>query len=502
MELQSLLGWTLYGGIGLGVAVGLVLLLLILLPRPMRRRAHGPILLLLLHLALLCLWIPVPPDAPLHGWIGGAALFVLLTCIGRSLVVLLTETRLSPFRTPLPKIFLDITQGLVLLLALLLTLSAAGLEPGQLFTGSALITAVIGLSLRDTLGNLFAGLAIQAQKPFEVGDWIQFDSQDGHIGQVIEINWRATKVLTGDKVEIVVPNTSLSMAPIVNYSRPNPQTRRVVYVHAPAHIAPPRIHKIILAALDKAWGVVKDPPPSVRTRNFDDRGVEYSVRFSTDEFANRGKVESAVRDRIWYALRRQGIAMPVLRQSVLNRQYSRRAALRKRRRRAAQQEDILRCVDFLERLPDAARRKLAALAEPRLYDENEVILRQGEPGDELFILVRGEVVISTQGGAEPSLELTRMGPPTFFGEMSLLTGEPRSANVRATKECAVLVVSKDAFARVLTENPELAEVVSETIAQRQADRATKLSLLPSAAAPQATEQKGRLLQRIREFFAV
>jgi small-conductance mechanosensitive channel len=498
--LEVLLGWTLYGGIGLGLAVVLVLLLLFLLPRPSKRRARGPVLLLLAHLLLLGLLAPLPSKLPLHGWVAGTALFLLLTCIGLSLVVLLTETPLRLVRTP-PRIFLDITHGLVYLLALLITLSAAGLELGWLFTGSAVITAVIGLSLRDTLGNLFAGLAIQAQRPFEIGDWIQFDSQDSHIGQVMEINWRATKVVTGDKVEIIVPNGLLSVAPIINYSRPDMQIRRVVYFHAPYHVAPPRVHKIVVAALEKARGVLKDPPPSVRTRNFDDYGVEYSVRFSTDEFAGRGKVESAVRDRIWYALRRQGIAMPVPHQAVFSRQFSRRAAIRKRKRRVARHKEILRCVDFLERLPEPARLKLAARAESRVYDENEVILRQGEPGDELFILVRGEVVVSAQGSAQPSLELTRMGPPCFFGEMSLLTGEPRSASVRATKESTVLVVGKDAFARVLTENPELADLVSETIAQRQANRASKLSQLPSLVTPPG-EQKVRLLQRIKEFFAI
>src|SRR5262249_32123194 len=180
----------------------LVVLLLFLLPAPSRRRARGPVLLLLLHLLLLGLLALIPVGVPLHGWVAGTALFVLLTCIGLSLVVLLTEAPLSPIRRTPPKIFLDITHGLVYLLALLITLSASGLEPTSLFAGSAAITAVIGLSLRDTFGNLFAGLAIQAQRPFEIGDWIQFDAQDGHIGQVVEINWRATKVVTGDKAEI------------------------------------------------------------------------------------------------------------------------------------------------------------------------------------------------------------------------------------------------------------------------------------------------------------
>src|SRR5262249_59228050 len=131
----------------------------------------------------------------------------------------------------LPRISLDIVHVLIFVAVLLATLSAAGAEPGSLLTGSAVLTAVIGLSLRDTLGNLFAGVAIQAQRPFEVGDWIQFDDKPAHIGEVVEINWRVTKVITLDAVEIVVPNAPLGQANIVNYSRPRRWARRGISVH-------------------------------------------------------------------------------------------------------------------------------------------------------------------------------------------------------------------------------------------------------------------------------
>ena len=96
----------------------------------------------------------------------------------------------------LPKIFRDILQTLIFAGVALAALHQAGVEPGSLLTTSALLTAVVGLSLQDTLGNLFAGLSIQAQRPFEIGDWIQFDSEAKHAGRVIEINWRATTVMT------------------------------------------------------------------------------------------------------------------------------------------------------------------------------------------------------------------------------------------------------------------------------------------------------------------
>src|SRR5262249_19403357 len=151
----------------------------------------------------------------------------------------------------------------------------------------------------------------------------------------------------------------------------------------------------------------------------------YSVKFSTLDFAKRGRVEGNVRDRIWYALHRHGIALPIPKRSVVTRRTSRRQALHRQEERVARQERSLRCVDFFRCLNEEACHKLAALAETRLYAEDEVILKQGDPGDDLFILERGEVLISAEENGKPSMELTRMGPPAFFGEMSLLTGEPR-----------------------------------------------------------------------------
>src|SRR5690606_39397019 len=111
-------------------------------------------------------------------------------------------------------------------------------EPASLLATSALLTAVIGLSLQETLGNLFAGLAIQAERPFEVNDWIQFDEHRHRVGRVVEINWRATKVETSDRVILTVPNGVLARAPIMNFSRPTALVRRSVYVDAPFD-APP-----------------------------------------------------------------------------------------------------------------------------------------------------------------------------------------------------------------------------------------------------------------------
>jgi small-conductance mechanosensitive channel/CRP-like cAMP-binding protein len=500
---SDLLGWTLYGGMGTLVGVALVLLLLIFVPGPARKKIRWIVLSLVLHLILLALRLPFPEDSSIRATLKLIALFLLYTSLGLSLLLLLTSSRLSQvFIRPLPKIFLDIAHGVVYIVAFLMALGSAGVRPAELFAGSALLTAVIGLSLRDTLGNLFAGLAIQAQRPFELGDWIQFNQDTNQIGQVAEINWRATTVVTPDRVEIVVPNSLLAQAPIINYSQPEAPTRRVVYVNAPYSAAPERVKEIILAALVDAPGVLTSPAPTAMTSGFDDRGVQFCVRFFIGDFSTRGKMESVVRDRIWYGLARHGIDIPVPPRSVRVQKEGKGALARKRQRRLARHERALECVDFFDRLPDGSRRQLAGHARIRRYAAQEAIIRQGEKGDKLFILLRGAVVVTVASPGEQPVEVARLQPGSFFGEMAALTGEPRRATVRAARECRVLVIGKSALARVFASAPELAEHVSQTLARRQAELNTRMSM-HAPPPPHVVEEHGRhLLRLIKEFFSM
>ncbi len=292
---------------GAAVLALLILIQAVLIPK---RRPIGPFVLFVVYVGFLALK-PVAAGLPdIQEFLGLAALCALLLALVRCAFVIIFQGLFRALHRDLPKIALDVIQALMYLVALVVVLAAAGAEPMSLVTESAVATVVLGLALRDTLGNLFAGIALQAQKPFEIGDWIQFDDQQAHIGRVIQINWRATTVITLDEVEVIVPNGALGVGRITNFTKPRTLSRRSVYVNAPYDAPPRHVHEIILAAIVDVWGVLKDPPPSVVTNKFDERGVEYWVRFFTAEFGSRDRVDGGVRDCVWYALQQAGIAIP------------------------------------------------------------------------------------------------------------------------------------------------------------------------------------------------
>jgi small-conductance mechanosensitive channel/CRP-like cAMP-binding protein len=475
--------------------------MVLLVPRAERWKAKGPLVALLAALVLMALDAAIPERVvgrTLHRF---TAQFLLLASIGRSGFVVLVDVLWSQRRArPLPKILRDVMQGLVFALVGLLVLRAAGVEPGSLLTTSALLTAVLGLSLQDTLGNLFAGLAIQAQQPFGVGDWIQFDDDADHIGKVHEINWRATRILTLTQVEITIPNALAAKAPLVNYSRPNHVVRQDVRVVAPASVSPDKARHWMLQALRHTPYVLPAPEPHVVTVDYDERGIIYEVRFFITAFDLREMIKGDVRERIWYALHREGYEIPVPGRRV---EVVRRAPqpAKESTDSADYRYRLLSRLDLFQGLTQEQIKTLAQHCRHQAYGHEELIVRQGDRTSEMFIVERGQVRIEAdlQGSDQPHI-ISTLDRGDFFGEMSLLTGEARVANVVATEETEVLVLTRETFAPIIESNPTLADRISRVLAERRKRLHEAAGTSASPVAP--TTEQAELLKRIRRFFSL
>jgi len=479
----------------------LILAARLLLPRAELGKSRTPALLLLAHVICVATFVATREWPPVSNLARTLALLTLLLALGRIGFVVIVDAVLSRrYGHRVPKIFRDILEGLVYGGVVLVVLRQAGAQLDALLTTSALLTAVIGLSLQDTLGNLFAGLSIQAQNPFEVGDWIQYQGDQATLGRVIEINWRATKVMTLDAVEVIIPNGQLARVPIYNFTRPTPVSRRSIAVVLPFTESPHRVHRVLLEAVRHVGGVLPEPPPVVLTSTFEERGIKYWVHYFTADFGAREQTDARVRDRIWFALHRENIpiASPVGTVHLETDDDARRN--RTQAEALARRIEALRCVGFLRVLSEEQLQALGRSAAERLYSDGEVIIRQGDAGDEFFIVLRGEVGVVV--GREAT-EVARLHAGAFFGEMSVLTGEPRRASVRAYSDTQVLVVGKDALKRLLEQSPELADDLSDALTSRgeQLDSATSRGQTP-VVEPHRVAERRELLARIKEFFSL
>lgn len=515
-DVSSLAGWTAHtlqafravGWFGIALALSLILLLRLTLAKENRDLIKAPFFLLVAHVLFRVAVSAVGKDSVAYEPAYFLELLTLLLSIGRSGFVLAFDVFLGRrLGRPLPAIIRDILQGLVYAAVGIVTLRAVGVDTGSLLTTSALLTAVIGLSLQDTLGNVFAGLAIQVQHPFEVGDWIQFTDGTELVGRVVEINWRATRVLTLDGVEVTIPNGMLAKAPIRNFTKPTPLVRRSLFVQGPYEVPPARAQEAILEALRGVDGIVDQPAPSVLLRSFDDSGITYWVRYHTREFQRAEAIDGDARARIWYAFSRAQISIPfpirTLRMGSSEDEEQRRVQAEDERDRV----EALESVAIFQALSPALLEQLARSSQSRLYARGEEIIAQGTEGDELFVIKHGQVTVSfvpphgkALDGAET--ELARLGPGDFFGEMSLMTGEARAASVRALEEVGLLVVDKAAFAPILDANPELAEKISALLADRHDRLVSYAENRTPSQRPDLEVRRGQLLEKIRDFFSL
>lgn len=482
----------------LGLSVALLVLLRLTLPPPSRHRLRIPVAYVVINLVLITI----------HAWAGpattggraaglAAAFFAVLALV--HLVFALLFEGLPPLRGRVARIVQDLLLAFAYFVCVMGLFGASGVALSSILTTSALLTAVVGFALQDTLGNVVGGLAIQLKRPFKVGDWVSLDGKPENYGRVIEINWRATRLVTNDQVMVVVPNSNIAKSTVVNFSEPSPVVRRTIRVSISYDVPPSRVEEIALRAMRSSPGVLEDPPPECPLAAFGDSGIDYNCRFYIDDFRRRDALVGGVAARLYYDFRREGMEIPYPIRTV--HMYERgveeqQAEQERRRDRLAER---FAAIDFLAPLGPEVLRALAARVRTEAYGKGEKIVREGEPGADLYLVERGEVAVMVESGGKPR-ELARLGPGAFFGEMSLTTGAPRTATVVALGDVEAVRLDKETFREVLTRDPRVVEVIGRVLVERQA----ALEADAAAAAqqtPTAIENRSRaLVKAIRGFF--
>jgi small-conductance mechanosensitive channel/CRP-like cAMP-binding protein len=371
----------------------------------------------------------------------------------------------------------------------LFALTATLILQDRIFATTAVGAVVIGLALQDTLGNLFAGLAVQIEKPFRVGQWVNIAGKDG---LVTEVTWRATKIRTKPGNFVIVPNSALARDTITNYSEPTDETRIEVEVGASYDTPPNDVKAVIMAAIKDDPLILKTHLPEVLLVDFAASSITYRIRVWTREFALDEIIRDRIRSAVYYAFRRAGIVIPYPIQVDMFKEDLLPSAPD-----LALAQSTLRGVSIFSALSDEQWTDLANTTTLRLYAAREVIVREGEAGSSMFVVARGEVSVSLQ---QTGAEVARLGPGEFFGEMSLLTGDRRSATVTAVSDAELLEITADAFRRFVLENPAAVEHVSAAVAVRAARleeyRAAGVPIAASVETPQ------RFLARVRRFLRV
>jgi len=439
-----------------------------------------------------------------YRWIHFASQMLLSAAIINLIGVFVFRVLLAVLRLEPPPILRDAIVGVAYIAIALALLSRHNVDLSGIVATSAVVTAVIGFSLQDTLGNIMAGMALQMERSIAVNDWVRVNDVEGIVR---EIRWRQTSIETRNWDTVVIPNSQLMKTQVTVLGRRSgkPKLHRMwVRFNVDFRSTPTSVIEIVRSALrsEPIPGVAADPPPDCILMSFEDSFASYATRYWLTDFANDEPTSSEVRTRIFFALQRAGIHLSIPAESVF-------LTMKGRARKAAKQAvDVQRRITALKNatifqpLIEEEQRELADRLTLARFARGEVLTRQGNDAHFLYIIASGEAEMYVSVGNE-TRPVTTLRGGDCFGELGLMLGEPRQATVTALEDVTCYRLDKEAFLQILQRRPEIAEGMSHLLTDRKLRLdAIREGLTQSAMHQRAASTQQALLNRIRTFFTL
>ncbi len=404
----------------------------------------------------------------------------------------------------IPRIVSDLIVAAVAIGALGLLLSRMGINLSSLLTTSAVLTAVVGLSLQDTLGNMFAGITLQLDSSLRVGDWIKVGDLSG---KVSEIRWRFTAIETRNWETVIVPNALLIKGQVIIQGRRTDQSekwRRWIYFNVDFRYSATQVIDTVQSALcgEKMANVAETPAPNCLLIDINESYYRFAVRYWLTDLALDDPTDSAVRTRIVNALKRVNVPLSIPAHAVfLTSDTAERRDL-KSRQDLAQRVEWLRRIELFDSLSVEEVTKLAQALHAIPFGPGEVLTRQGAQAHWLYIVVSGTVSVRVSI-EDKEREIAKLGEGHFFGEMGLLTGEARAATVIAIDEVECYRLGKQVFQELVKERPKIVEEVAAEMARRRSQLSAAREDLDAEAKREHERQTASdILRKMRAFFGL
>src|SRR6266550_360130 len=444
-------------------------------------------------------------ESPLYLWFRWASLFCLWIAFINVASVFVFEVFLSAIRLKPPRILRDLLVALAYVVLGITLLSIPHVDISGIVATSAVLTAVIGLSFQDTLGNMMGGMALQLERAIGVGDWIKIDGQEG---VVREIRWRHTSIETRNWDTIVIPNSVLMKSQVTVLGRrvgaPR-QHRQWVYFNVDFRYSPADVIAAVETGLraEPIPNIAGEPAPNCVLMDFKESFGSYAVRYWLTDLAVDDPTNSIVRTRIYFALRRAGIPLSIPAHSIFMTEDDALRRARKDSEEVEQRAQALGRVELFNLLTEEERHSLAPRLRYAPFGRGEAMTRQGAEAHWLYLITGGEaeVRVSTDGNLNERVASLHEGD--VFGEMGMMTGEPRTATVIAVTDVECYRLDKEAFHEILQRRPEIADDISTLLAKRRVElEAAREGLNEEAKRQRMRHHQNELLRRIKNFFTL
>jgi small-conductance mechanosensitive channel/CRP-like cAMP-binding protein len=431
--------------------------------------------------------------------------FLFIVALGNIQIWIAFLANVLLARRAVPRILAEVSMFVSLAVYAVFRMDALGVNLTAITVSSTVVLGAIGFAAQATLNNLMGGISLQLDNTYRIGDWIEVD---GLTGEVVSVRWRYTAIATITNVTIIIPNGELMKGKVTLLGRRGDERvgwRRPIEFGVGYEWTPGQVLAVVTAAIERLEVplVAAKPQAHCVCAGFDPSAIKYVVYYWLTDIKAYLETDSHVRVHIYAALGRAGMEIPISRQDL----YLHSARTMAATMGASEQKsrvELLRSLELFTPLTDDETHALAAQLRPAPMAAGDVVTRQGEPSDSLYILARGEVAIFRDGEHRQGRKLlAKIGAPNFFGEMGLLTGQARTATIVAESEVLCYRLDKHGFEAILQARPELAEAMSRTVTARLAANDATLASLSAEARAQATGTRAsELVRRIRQFFGL
>jgi small-conductance mechanosensitive channel/CRP-like cAMP-binding protein len=375
---------------------------------------------------------------------------------------------------------------------------------------SGVVGLVLGLALKNMILDVFTGLAINIDRPYKIGDWIEVHNvgADGYLrGKVLETNWRTTRLHTIDDSLVVLPNSVLGEKAVINFWGSGPTSRFETIYCLDFSIPPERALRVLLAAVKAVAGekgILTEPAPRVLIGGTNAMGTEYIVLFWMKEWdiydITLGGAKSLINQSVLAHLNHAGITPAYPKQDLY---YAEMPARHLDSKSLEDRTKLLGNTELFQPLEHDELRQLAASMKQTHFKNGDKLIRQGDTGNSMFILSEGllHVFINSNQNGGHELKVGQIIPGQFFGEMSLLTGEMRSATIVAATDVIAHEITKNNIENLLSDREELFEMLSTVIAERKVRNSQQLA---AASVEERIEQTqsmaNQIMTKMKAFF--
>jgi len=372
---------------------------------------------------------------------------------------------------------------------------------------SGVLALVLGFALRNMILDLFTGLAVNIERPYQIGDWIEINTNNSKLnisGQVIDINWRATRLRTEEEKIVIVPNSLLNEHIIFNYSSPDSKIRFETAIPIDYSVPVDQAKTILFTGTKKVLteeGFFTEPEPKILLSETNEFGIIYLIRYWINPWraiypANaRSIVHNSILDYMYLS----GLRPSYPKEEIY---YSKQQSKSIDSESADFKVNLVRNVTLFDLLTDDERSQLADKIIMKNFKKGENIINKDEEGDSMFILSEGLLDIRLSSEGVDDHVVGNVYPGNFFGEMSLLTGEKRSATISAVIDSVTYEIKKEHVEDLFRQKPEILEDISLIVAERRTQNISTLESLENIDESKSTKNLAQeLLHKFRTFFS-